>query len=96
MMTQRHKSRFRESTIQPIIEGETVIVGNPNRLVKYAWKHQERDYIFNSKTGEIKHPGFTHGDWYFITPDTYPVYKDGEYIGAIWLEEFFEPTNPFW
>jgi len=41
--------------------------------------------MFNIKTGRITHSEQCHvcdgGDWYYITPSEYPVYKNGLYVG---------------
>ena len=67
--------------------GTIVTVGNPNRLVKYAIKHQNEDYFYHEDTGEIKRGGkmILGEPWYYITPDMYPVYENGVYVGEmIW------------
>lgn len=69
--------------------GTIVTVGNPNRLVKYAIKHQNEDYFYNEETGEIKRGGkMIFGEpWYYITPEMYPVYDKCVYVGEMFWDK---------
>lgn len=79
-----------------------ICVGNMNRFVKVTRKCAKDEccrykYLFDVLTGlviESENIIWTSdNDFYCLTPNHYPVFKDNNYVGCVWDGVFLTPEG---